>query len=250
VIALDFGIEYEFCVDFVTVTRQDRHLVFDVSWRFLHVPHDVTVTKPSYAGVGGLYLVDNLGNRYAHIAGGGAAYQSVVYEVRLWIITGWFDFGPLQPGATTFTLYDDTVGFVISNIALTRDNLYYGEYLLTHYPGLLLEYQLDAWEPVKAQDAADILTNKEMPTCTLQERPYQQPQGKFKNKTAIGSITYEIYGYIQGGLGYREYIAVDGLPGLGGETAPFFLVTIPLDNSAPCLDAINAVLARLVAQEP
>jgi hypothetical protein len=73
-----------------------------------------------------------------------------------------------------------------------------------------------------------------------------EPQGKIKNPIVLGNVTYGIYGYFDTAqnVGIREYIAVSGLVNLESDTKPFFFITIPLDNSVPCIQDVSEVLAH------
>lgn len=64
-----------------------------------------------------MYLTDNLGRRYDHIAtGGAAALGGALPWGQETTLTGAFVFPPAQPGATGFVFHDDDQGVVISNL--------------------------------------------------------------------------------------------------------------------------------------
>lgn len=66
-----------------------------------------------------MYLIDNLGNRYDHIATNGAAnLGSNVFQGPPTPVTGTFVFSAPLPGAAVFSFYDDDQQVVISDIRL------------------------------------------------------------------------------------------------------------------------------------
>jgi hypothetical protein len=240
-----------FCVTGVRVTR-DRHMFFDVTWNIDKIPPDVTVTKRSDYGNRKMYLIDNLGNRYDHVNGGGAAYKSLLMFENSHT-PGWFEFGSPPVGALSFDFHDDDNHMVIKGIYLIPGFGYisYDKLTLDQYP-LIVEYDKDKWTPTKAADGTNMLTHKKMPTCTIQAKQPQQPQGKLKSQSKVGDITYDIYGYFDEGLNlyFREYIYGSGLSGMDPNIKPFFSVTIPVENSVVCIMAASDVLARLGLPTP
>ena len=197
-----------------------------------------------------MYLIDNLGNRYDHFDGGGSAYASVVMHDGI-PTTGWFTFGPPPAGAYNFDFYDDDNLFSVKWISLVYPTILYEKIQLQNYP-LVLEYLKETWEPVTLGDGSVLMQHKNLPDCTLQEKPPAEPEGKYKNTLQIGEVTYEIYGYFDAVAGYyvREYLAVDGLTNLEGVKS-FFYVTIPsVDTSTTCIMDVSGVLARVANLEP
>jgi hypothetical protein len=245
------GGRLEFCITGVTVDS-NRHMIFAVSWTLSNIPGGYTVTKRSDQGNKNMYLIDNLGNRYNHVAGGGGAYSSVqVTDGES--ISGWFDFGQPPVGAFTFTFHDDDNGIVIGGISLYGGSaapvISYQDLLLDQYP-LLLRYQEELWQPSTFENSV-ILVSKRIPFCTVRAIPPAQPKGDYKSNIPVGDVTYEIYGYFDDAIGLfvREYVYVSGLTGIDPNLKPLFLITIPGDNSMACiLDASN-VLSTLTPQE-
>jgi hypothetical protein len=248
-VEIAYSVEYTFCVTSVTITRE-RHMLFSVSWTLTDISARFKVSKGSDKGNRRMYLIDNLGNRYDHIAGGGAAYQRVGLENNI-PITGWFEFGAPPPGASKFTFYDDDNKLVIKNIALVLVIVIYEDWNLINYP-LSMEYRKENWSLIKAEDGSYTLNHAKIPTCTMQERVTAKPQGKFKNSIQLGKVTFDIYGYIEQGknLGIREYLAISGLTNLEPGVQPFFYVTIPLDDSLQCIQDVSEVLATLSEKTP
>jgi hypothetical protein len=240
---------YTFCVTSVTVNR-DRHMIFSVTWTLSNIPDGFTVTKGSDEGNRKMYLIDNLGNRYDHVAGGGDAYNRVqmVNDVTK---TGWFEFGPPPEGSFSFSFYDDNNQLVLKGIYLTAGKIIYEDWNLLNYP-LFLTFRNEIWSLTKAEDGSAIVSHLTIPACTIQERAPAEPQGKLKNTTQLGKATYTIYGYIDAAknLGFREYIVVSGLSNLDPNSKPFFFVTIPLDNSLPCIQDVSELLATISEKTP
>lgn len=66
-----------------------------------------------------MYLTDNLGYRYDHVATDGAARDGgSIYKNQVTTLTGAFVFSPAQLGAWLFTFHDDDQKVVIPNINL------------------------------------------------------------------------------------------------------------------------------------
>jgi hypothetical protein len=67
-------------------------------------------------------ITDNLGNRYDHVATGGAAAQTT-YFYRIggpYSADGWYLFPAANSGATVFTFHDDDQQLMIDNIVLSH----------------------------------------------------------------------------------------------------------------------------------
>lgn len=229
-------------------------MIFAVTWTLSDIPSGFTVTKRSDQGNKKMYLIDNLGNRYDHVAGGDAAYASVVVTDGA-PISGWFDFGQPPVGAFTFDFHDDDNGIVIGGISLyggsANQSIHYKDFLLDQYP-LSLSYQEELWQPSVLEGNALILVSKTIQFCTVRALAPSQPKGDYKSSIAVGSITYEIYGYFDQGIGLfvREYVYVSGLAGVDPNLKPFFLVTIPSDNSLACILDVSNLLSTLTPSKP
>ena len=247
------GGEMDFCVTGVTVNA-DRHMIFAVTWTLSGIPSGFTVIKRSDEGNRNMYLIDNLGNRYNHTAGGGAAYVSVVVTDGN-PISGWFDFGQPPVGAFTFDFHDDDNGVVIGGISLyggsSNPSINYKVFPLEQYP-MSLAYQEELWQPATIDGGAILLANKTIQFCTVRAVAPGEPKGILKSTIAVGKMTYQIYGSFDEGIGLfiREYIYVSGLSGVDPNLKPFFVVTIPADNSLACILDVSDLLSSLAPQQP
>ncbi len=114
---VDYGMVYIVCVTGITVNDRG-HLVVQVTWSFGAIPRRATVIKKSDQGNRNMYLTDDLGNRYDHLAGGGAAYSRVTMADGV-PQPGWFEFPAPALGATAFRLHDDDQGLVLNGVALS-----------------------------------------------------------------------------------------------------------------------------------
>ena len=251
-ISLEHGVKEKFCINYITVDSI-RHMRFEVSYSASKVPDSPGfVIKPSDKNNSHVYIKDNLGNRYDHAAGGGAAYRDTSLENNQ-SDSGWFEFGSPPVGAISFDFHDENNHMVIEGIQLIPGYGYiaYEKLPLDQYP-LILEYDPDKWTPSKSEDGTSMLTHKQMPACTIQPKQPSQPAGKFKNQSKVGNITYDIYGNFDQNqnLYFREYVYVSGLSGMDPNIKPFFYVTIPADGSDQCIMAASDVLARLGLQTP
>jgi hypothetical protein len=247
---LEHDVKMKFCVTGVRV-NSERHMFYDVSWAVSNVTDPLGyVNKDSYNSRD-IYLTDNLGNRYDHIAGGGEAYRSSILETDK-PSSGWFEFGASPVDALRFDFHDKIDHILISEITLIPGYgfIQYDTLTLDQYP-LIIEYDKDKWDPVKSGDNTNMLTHKTIPSCTLQPKSPSEPVGKFKNLIADGDIDYKIYGYFDDAqdLYIREYVYESGIKGLDPSIKPFFFVTIPADTSLECIVAVNNVLARLAIPE-
>ena len=242
-------IDYEFCVVSVEVTSE-RHMIFNVSWKVNNIDAGYSFTKTNDKGNDSIYLIDNLGNHYNHIAGGGAAYGDKQMNNNQ-VATGWFDFGKPKLGAISFSFYDEGNGITIKAIPLFFPTIVFEAFQLQNFP-LQLEYSPLKWAVGSLADGSQGLVHQKIQGCTIQERPSSQPQGNLLNiGQEIGDATYAIYGRIDtaNNVGYREYVVLGGAELIQGGQ-PFFLVTIPLDNSTICVYDASDVLAKLGPRQP
>jgi hypothetical protein len=111
------------CVTGVRI-RQDGQMYFDTRWfaEFL-APRVTSIYKNSDAENPNMYITDNLGNRYGHVAVGGAAAQTTYfYPSGPTSAEGWFLFPRAQAGATVFTFHvdDETPPYTIGNLVLAH----------------------------------------------------------------------------------------------------------------------------------
>ena len=248
----EHGVKEKFCINDILVDSL-RHMRFDVSYTASNVADPPGyILKPSEKDNFHVYLMDNLGNRYDHAAGGGAAYRDTHLENEV-PHPGWFEFGSPPVGALSFDFHNDDNHMIIQGIQLIPGYGYvkYEKLALDQFP-LVLEYDQDKWTPTKAQDGTSMLTHTQMPACTIQPKQPGQPTGELKSQSKVGSITYDIYGnYDQNqNLYFREYVYVSGLSGMDPNIKPFFYVTIPAENSSVCVAAVSDVLARLRLPTP
>ncbi|MGC1378753.1 MAG: hypothetical protein WA821_21150, partial [Anaerolineales bacterium] len=131
----------EICVPMITVDS-DHHLIFNVTWMLSYIPNNTIVTKRSDEGNRNVYVTDEYGKRYDHVAGGGMAYFDGNMGAGV-TMGGSFDFGVAAVGAFTFTYHDEDNGILIGGITLSPQNVStvgivtYENYLLEQYPLLL-----------------------------------------------------------------------------------------------------------------
>jgi hypothetical protein len=247
------GGQLDFCVTGITVNNE-RHMIFNVTWTLSDIPGGFTVTKRSDQGNKIMYLTDNLGNRYDHIAGGDAAYASVVITDGN-PVSGWFEFGQPPVGAFGFGFHDDDNGIVIGGISLFGGSgiqtINYKDFLLDEYP-LLLQYQEELWQPSLLDGQTILLAHKKINLCSVRAVSPEQPKGEHKSTIPIDDITYEIYGYFDEAIGIfiREYIYVSGIIGLDPNMKPYFLITIPSDNTTNCILDASDLLSTLAPKTP
>jgi hypothetical protein len=241
------NVKLKFCINNIRVDS-NRHMVFDVSWTASHVTDPIGyIIKHSDKNNLHIYLIDNLGNRYDHLAGGGAVYRPTNLENDI-PHPGWFEFGSPPIEALKFDFHDDDNHLIIKDIALIPGYGYIQYEILTldQYP-LIVKYDEDKWDPAKTEENTNMLAHKTMPSCSIQPKSPSEPVGKFKSLTVDGDIEYKIYGYFDDvkDLYVREYVYESGLEGWDPSLKPFFYVTIPADKSLECIVAVNNVLARL-----
>jgi|WetSurSiteA1Bulk_404760.scaffolds.fasta_scaffold16889_1 hypothetical protein len=241
------GVKLKFCINNIKV-ESNRHMFFDVSWTASNVTDPIGyIIKHSDENNLHIYLKDNLGNRYDHAAGGGAAYRPTMLENEI-PHPGWFEFGSPPVEALKFDFHDDDNHLIIKDIVLIPGYGYiqYDTLTLDQYP-LIVKYDEDKWDPAKSEENKNMLTHKTIPSCTIQPKSPSVPVGKYKNLLVDGDIEYKIYGNFDDtqGLFIREYVYESGVKGWDPVIRPFFYVTIPADKSLECIVAVNNVLARL-----
>lgn len=254
--SMPLGGTLKICISQVDVSSNDQHMIFYVTWTLSYVPSNQTVTKRSDEGNRNVYLTDNLGHRYDHIAGFGMAYGPANVAADVGIL-GMYDFGPAAVGAFIFAYHDEDNGILVDGIPLSPASVStfgivtYDNFSLDPYP-LLLNYQKEIWEAVKAEDGSSKLVYKSMPVCTVQAQATHPPKGDFKSQIAIGEITYDIYGYLDTETNFyvREYIYVSGISGVDTKLKPFIYVTIPADTSADCIVSVSNLLSGLTLRKP
>ena len=234
----------EFCVVNVWV-KPNRHMVFNVTWTATGIPKGAWVTKRSDEFNKNMYVTDNIGNRYDHIAGGGKAYADVGMDNNV-TLKGSFEFNPPPPRATYFSFHDDDNDLLITHISLDIAAAPYGELALAN-AGFQLRYNKEDWHEATAENGESELDSSKISACTIQSLPNRDPRGAYKNTLDIRTIQYAIYGYLDqaNGTAYREYYAIGGLSGLSEADPVLFLVTIPLAQSDACLGSVSTALMDL-----
>jgi hypothetical protein len=238
------AIDYEFCVLSVEVTR-DQHMIFNVSWKVTKLDQGKTYAKASEQGNDDIYLVDNLGNVYHHLSGGGAAYDGRLLQNNQQV-TGWLEFQKVKQGAVNFSFYDETHDIVIKGIPMLFPTVIFEALALRNFP-LQLEYSTLKWAVGTLPDGSPGLLHQKIEGCIIQEKPSGQPQGTLYNLSqVIGDATYAIYGAIDqaSNTAFREYVLLGGAE-LVQAGQPLFRVTIPLDNSTVCVYDASDVLGKL-----
>jgi len=232
----------DWCVVNVRVTRK-HNIVIRVSWASNYVCRKWTdVNNPD------MYLTDNIGNRYMAIGWGESADETVRMAVGS-IYYGTFTFPPAQAGATIFTFHDSDNGVTIDNLILVNPLIK----LLTlkfHQHPLELEYRSDLWESFMGENGEEIIQHTSIPHCEMREGSSTEIKGKLKNQISIGSIVYDIYGWLEPEWGIREYVYVSGLEDFKAEIQPLLLVTVPFDHTELCLNDVSEVLSKLYMAEP
>ena len=230
-------------------------MIFAMTWTLSGIPPGYTVTKRSDRNNRNMYLTDNLGNRYDHIGGDETAYSSIPVSDGL-TLSGWFDFGAPPVDAFVFTFHDDDNGILINGLGLYAGSsapaIQFADYELDAYPRLILRFQEGVWQRAITPENVIVLSNKNMPTCTVRALAPSEPRGEYKSTVAIGEITYSIYGYFDEGmqLFVREYIYESGLAGVEPGLKPFLYVTIPGDRSYDCILDASGVFSGLVLKSP
>lgn len=220
-------------------------MVFNVTWQLKFTSNDRKPkfwTKRSDRGNQNMYLLDNLGQRYDHIRGGGAAYT----REGVWggdLHTGWFEFPPAPPGAITFYFYDDDLEQVIRNIPLIQPDVVFLEFPLAN-KDLVMDFPQDEWKIFETPEGKVSLANEKIPECRLNEKA-SELEGKTLNTMNLGSTTYQISSYndSQTKDPVRDYQAVeiDGII----ENLPVITLSLPDGDPQACIFAASKILASL-----
>ena len=241
-----------FCVTSVTV-KPNRSMVFSVSWQIV-INEQSNQThrwkKRSDEGNRNMYLLDNLGNRYDHIYGGGAAYAKTGVSGG-GIHEGWFEFPSPPAGAITFYFYDDDLKQVIRNIYLIQPEILLGEFPLPD-PDIRMDFLLEKWK-LANREGKSILQHEAIPECEIEQMEGITKRGQLKNTTQIGSVIYDIFGSVDADTKaqVRDYWAKTGLGEITPDLYPAFTLNIPEDDLYLCILAASEVFATLeVRQAP
>jgi hypothetical protein len=127
----------------------------------------------------------------------------------------------------------------------------YKDFPLDQSP-LKLTYQEDLWQPALLDGATLLLANKKIQLCSVREQPSAKPKGEFKSTIDLGKLSYEIYGYYDDEINIfvREYIYISGVTNIDPGLKPYFIVTIPEDNSIACILDSSNLLSSLTPTSP
>ncbi len=231
----------DFCVVSVEI-KLNGTMVFNVRWT-LSLADDISVTKKSDANNRKMYLTDNLGNRYDHIATGGSASHDVGMGNGA-TQTGSFEFPRAKPGAVEFFFHDDNQPVTIGVFVFNQPIILYESVNLVFY-NYSMEFLLDRWTVETSQIGGVLFIHKNIEHCLLQEMSGKDIEGKFKNIVELSGLVYEIYGYLETDWGIREYVVVDGLNIPEGSQAPIFIAQIPYDNDLQCIFDYSEILGTL-----
>lgn len=233
-----------FCVTSVEVTS-NRNMIFNVTWQLKYTTNDREAkfwTKRSDRGNAHMYLLDNLGRRYDHLRGGGAAYT----RQGVWggdLHTGWFEFPPAPPGAITFYFYDDDLKQVIRNIPLLQPDVVFIEFPLVNR-NLVLDFPQGEWNLLETSGEMVALAYEQIPECRLNEKA-AAPEGKLLNTMNLGAANYQISSYLDPGSSAprRDYQAIQ--VGETLEDLPVITLSLPAGDPQACIFAASKILASL-----
>jgi ankyrin repeat protein len=114
------GAVLRWCVESAVVTGETT-LELHVSWTSAGVPGKV-LFKGSDSNNHGMYVLDDLGNRYDHVATGGAARDGGRLDAEHRVLRGVFVFPFPNEEAKSFTFRDDDQKASIADIVLSREN--------------------------------------------------------------------------------------------------------------------------------
>jgi hypothetical protein len=191
-----------------------------------------------------MYLTDDLGNRYNHIATSGSAGSEYNFEYSGDTTQGVFIFPPARPGATIFTFHDDDNHDAIADLVLVNPTIIREVSELAWYP-FAVEYLLENWTASRTPEGGVFLTHNQYPTCQLIEWAPGELVGSYKNTVELGLLTYDLYGWNETDWSVREYLAISGLEAITDEVQPFFHLQVPYENAQACIFDASEVLGSL-----
>ena len=238
-------VRVEFCVVRIEVDR-NGFMTFIVTWT-AYMPPYMTIHKGAYEG--NMYLTDDLGNRYNHIATSGSAGSEYNFEFSGDTTQGVYIFPPARPGATVFTFHDDDNRDVVANLVLINPTIIREVSELAWYP-FAVEYLLENWTGGRTPEGGVFLTHNQYPTCQLIEWAPSEVTGRYRNTMDLGPVTYEIYSWNETDYSVREYLGIDGLAGITEDVQPLFHMQVPYENSQDCVFDASEVLGTLFEVEP
>ena len=234
----------DFCVIRIEVDR-NRNMLFTISWTS-HVPIPWRASKGPDAENRSIYLTDELGNRYDHIATSGTGTEEYEYTYEGETIIGIFIFPPANPGARIFTFHDDANHEGISNLVLVNPIIIREVSTLNWYP-FSVEYLLEDWTASRTAQNGLWLTHNRYPACQLIEWTPGELVGSYKNTMVLGLVTYDLYGWTEKDWSVREYLAINGLAEITEEVQPFFHLQVPYEDAQNCIFDASEVLGSLFA---
>jgi hypothetical protein len=110
----------------------------------------------------------------------------------------------------------------------------------------VIVYKTDTWEAARTESGEIMLTNLKNEKCQIVEH-IGQPEGQLKTNLTLGTITFDIYKWLETeqNMGYRDYVAVGGLDGLNADQPLILRVAILLDDQEACVADASNVLFTL-----
>lgn len=243
----------KFCVWFIEILQNGKMRVtasYEILYNTASLP-GYSILKPSDDKNRGIYLVDNLGNRYDHSQVGGEFITTQRFFGNRTIM-GWYLFPEPRPDATSFTMVHK--GFYlgqITNMLLTNPMPLTEQVASLKYHAYNITYNTDIWKLSQGAAGELILTNIKNEKCQMTERAPGEPEGKLKSSLPIGQATFDIYGWLETdhNMGYRDYMVKSGLAGYDPAQALIMRVAIPLDDQNMCLDQAGGILYTLTEPE-
>jgi hypothetical protein len=242
----DYPIQVKFCVWYIEILKSGKMRV-TVSWDAKYDVESLQVSAKKHSDEKNenMYLRDNLGNRYNHIEVGGDAAKTISFWGQE-TFNGWFLFPEPAPGATYFTFVDDDQHVEIPNMTLANPIPLNKETLDLNSQPFVIVYKTDTWEAARTESGEIMLTNLKNEKCQIVEH-IGQPEGQLKTNLTLGTITFDIYKWLETeqNMGYRDYVAVGGLDGLNADQPLILRVAIPLDDQEACVADASNVLFTL-----
>lgn len=247
------GFHIKFCVWFIEILQNGKMRVtasYNIEYN-TDVMKGFSILKPSDDKNRGIYLVDNLGNRYDHSEVGGDIAVTQRFFGNKGIM-GWYLFPAPRPGATSFTLVHK--GFYlgeIRNMLLTNPMPLTERVAALKFHPYSITYNTDIWKLSQGNAGELVLTNIKNEKCQMTEREPAQPEGKLKSTLTIGQAVFDIYGWLETeqNMGYRDYAMKSGLKGYDPAQPLVMRVAIPLDDQSMCLDQSSGILYTLTESD-
>lgn len=239
---------FNWCVVSVEISK-DGSMIFLISWQLVDFSEQITeVTKRGDLNNPNMFVTDNLKNRYDALTVSGEGAKDIRMEKGVSYIST-FTFRPPKPGAYIFTFHDDDNDAEISNIILDKPAIYIYDIEMKWTP-TTITYFSDKWTASETDQGGFWLTHMKYPNCQVMEWEPGEPKGTYVNTIDIGSLKYDIYKTAEADYSLREYALVGNLDGTELTQQPLFHVTVPYDDSLPCLDDVSSILASLKPATP